>query len=183
MSEKCLKMTHFDIKFKQIQGFLTFLPTGFWRILFCRSARWKQNNYFLKQFERFLFLFQNFQDFLKTIQAFKAFQEFSWLLKTNFVARRDESKTIIFPKQFERFLFLFQNFQDFSRLLKDYSSLQGFARVFMTFKDEFCRSTRWKQNNYFFKTIWSLNYFYFFFKTFQDFFKTIQVFSRVFQDF
>jgi hypothetical protein len=57
MSEKCLKMTHFDIKFEQIQGF------------------------------------------------------FADGILTNFVARRDESKTTItFSKQFERFLFLLKTF-------------------------------------------------------------------------
>jgi hypothetical protein len=122
MSEKCLKMTHFDIKFEHIQGF------------------------------------------------------FADGILTNFVARCDESKTIIFSKQFLFLYFtFFMTFQVFSSLFKYF---QDFSKNFKTFKDEFCRSRLGAM-----KAIFFSKQFLFLYCTFLRLFKTIQDFSRLFKTF
>jgi hypothetical protein len=81
-------MTHFDIKFEQIQGF--FADGILTNFVARRDQRRDESKtiIFSKQFERFLFLFQNFQDFSRLLKdfsrLFKAFQEFFKTFKDEF---------------------------------------------------------------------------------------------------
>jgi hypothetical protein len=128
MSEKCLKMTHFDIKFEQIQGFFADgILTNFVAI----GARKAKQLFFQNNLNNFLFLFQNFQDCSRLFKDFsrlfkdysRFFKSFSRLLKTNFVARRGAMKA-------KQLFFLQNNLNDFYFFFKT-------SRLFKTIQKTF----------------------------------------------